>query len=154
MEHAPLEKRSLTGGQSFTVFREFAIDGSAVYLYAMPAVLIIDDDEMALTVLQNMLQDEGYEVLTTADGPQGISIYEKKRPDVVILDVDLPNMNGLDVLTRIRGVDPDARVIVISGLVDQGLLEAALSHGALDFARKPLDYADFLVRLRTAACSN
>ena len=116
----------------------------------MPSVLIIDDDELALTVLQNMLQDEGYEVLTTADGPQGISIYEDKRPDVVLLDVELPSMNGLEVLKRIRQVDAEARVIIITGLDTHGIREAALRNGALDFAVKPLHYIDFLARLRSA----
>ncbi len=116
----------------------------------MAKVLIIDDDEMVLALMQNILQDEGYSVLTTADGPQGISIYKEQRPDIVLLDLGLPSMNGLEVLRKLRSFDLGARIIVVTGLGTSDSAEVALRYGAWDFVHKPINYADFLKRIKAA----
>jgi DNA-binding response OmpR family regulator len=116
----------------------------------MPKVLVIDDDEMVLALAQSILREEGYQTLTTADGPQGITIYKEQRPDLVLLDLALPSMNGLEVLRRIRSFDDKARVIVFTGLGSEESAEVALRYGAWDFVRKPVTYAEFLKRIKSA----
>jgi len=116
----------------------------------MLKVLVIDDDEMVLALVQKILTMEGFEALTTADGPQGLTIYKERRPDMVLLDLALPGMNGLEVLRRIRQLDPEARVIVVTGSGSNESAEVALKYGAYDFVRKPVDYADFVRRIKAA----
>ena len=112
-------------------------------------MLLIDDDEMLLTLLDDLLHKEGYEVLSTADGPQGVEIFKERRPDVVVLDLGLPTMNGLQVLRKIRALDPQARVVVVTGHATEESAEVALSLGAVKYLRKPIDIASFLKELHT-----
>ena len=116
----------------------------------MPRVLVIDDDEMVLALVQRILSVEGFEALTTADGPQGLKIFKERRPDVVLLDLALPGMNGLEVLRKIRQIDEKAKVIVVTGSGSDESAEVALRYGACDFVRKPVDYADFVRRIKAA----
>jgi DNA-binding response OmpR family regulator len=116
----------------------------------MARVLVIDDDEMVLALVQRILSLEGFETLTTADGPQGLAIFKDRRPDVVLLDLALPGMNGLEVLRKIRQLDEKAKVIVVTGSGSDESAEVALRYGACDFVRKPVDYADFVRRIKAA----
>ncbi|HET6273365.1 MAG TPA: response regulator [Bacteroidota bacterium] len=116
----------------------------------MSKVLVIDDDEMLLSLMQNILQGEGYTILSTADGPRGIAIYKEERPDVVLLDLGLPSMNGLEVLRRIRSFDDKAKVIVVTGYGSAESVEVAYRSGAWDFVQKPFNNADVLKLIKTA----
>src|SRR3970040_1730113 len=116
----------------------------------MSKVLVIDDDEMLLSLMQNILQGEGYTILSTADGPRGIAIYKEERPDVVLLDLGLPSMNGLEVLRRIRSFVDKAKVIVVTGDGSAESVEVAHPPGAWDFVQKPFNNADVLKLIKTA----
>ena len=116
----------------------------------MPKVLVIDDDEMVLALVQHILSLEGFETMTTADGPQGLTLYKERRPDIVLLDLALPGMNGLEVLRKIRQLNDHAKVIVVTGSGSDESAEVALRYGACDFVRKPVDYAEFVKRIRAA----
>ena len=116
----------------------------------MPKVLVIDDDEMVLALVQHILNLEGFETLTTADGPQGLALFKERRPDIVLLDLALPGMNGLEVLRRIRQIDQNAKVIVVTGSGSDESAQVATQYGAIDFVRKPVDYAEFVKRIRAA----
>lgn len=116
---------------------------------ARPKVLVIDDDEMTLSLMQLLLQEEGYEVFSTADGPQGIAIYKQRAPDIVLLDLGLPSMNGLEVLRRLRSIDDSAKVIVVTGHGSEESAEVALLYGALEYVRKPVDHQSLLQLLKS-----
>jgi DNA-binding response OmpR family regulator len=116
----------------------------------MARVLVIDDDEMVLALVQRILSLEGFETLTTADGPQGLALFKERRPDIILLDLALPGMNGLEVLRKIRQLDEKAKVIVVTGSGSDDSAEVALRYGACDFVRKPVDYADFVRRIKAA----
>lgn len=111
----------------------------------MKKVLIIDDDELMLRSLGLFLHSEGFTILSTADGPQGLAIFRAERPDAVILDIGLPTMDGTEVLRQILQHDPAARVIVATGYSSSLLESHARSLGAYAFVTKPFD-ADALVR--------
>ena len=102
-------------------------------------VLVIDDDEMMLNTLQDLLYRGGYEVLSTADGPQGITIFKERHPELVLLDFGLPSMNGLEVLRKIRDLDAQARVVVVTGHASDESAQVALRNGALSYLTKPVD---------------
>ena len=116
----------------------------------MPSVLIIDDDEMMLNVVHKTLEDFGYTVHATADGPQGISIYTSQHPDVVLLDLGLPSMSGLDVLREIREADPAAKIIMVSGYGANETVNQALKSGVYDFVHKPFKSDVLLEKIRAA----
>jgi DNA-binding NtrC family response regulator len=116
----------------------------------MSRILIIDDDEMVLQLMQRLLIEHGFEVLATADGPHGIELYKGHAPELVLLDIALPGMNGLDVLKRIRELDQDAKVIMITGYGSEETFQHALRDGAYDFLRKPVRANALLEKIHTA----
>lgn len=115
----------------------------------MNKALVIDDDEMDLELLRLLLTKEGYEVLSTADGPQGIMLYKTHRPAFVFLDLGLPSLNGIEVLKEIRSFDERAKVILITGYGSVESAVAAMKHGALDFVEKTWDAAEMLHKIQS-----
>jgi two-component system, NtrC family, nitrogen regulation response regulator NtrX len=104
----------------------------------MNNVLIIDDEQGIRDVLKDILEDEGYRVRTAEDGIEGLEIIKEHRVDLVLLDVWLPNMGGMDVLKEIKARNTDAEVIIISGHANIDLAVKAVKLGAFDFIEKPL----------------
>ncbi|HKJ85380.1 MAG TPA: sigma-54 dependent transcriptional regulator [Spirochaetia bacterium] len=104
----------------------------------MSSVLVIDDEAGIRDVLKEILVDEGYEVYTGEDGIEGLQIVKSERVDLVILDVWLPNMGGIDVLKELKALRPELEVIVISGHGNIDLAVKAVKLGAFDFLEKPL----------------
>jgi two-component system, NtrC family, nitrogen regulation response regulator NtrX len=104
----------------------------------MNNVLVIDDEQGIRGVLKDILEDEGYRVRTAEDGIEGLEIIKEHRIDLVLLDVWLPNMGGMDVLKEIKARNSDAEVIIISGHANIDLAVKAVKLGAFDFIEKPL----------------
>jgi UDP-3-O-[3-hydroxymyristoyl] N-acetylglucosamine deacetylase len=103
-------------------------------------VLIVDDEPGILTTLSNILEDEGYRIVTTESGEQALEIYRKQRPDVVFLDIWLADMDGLEILQAMREIDPDASVIMMSGHGTAATAVKSIKMGAHDYLEKPLSY--------------
>jgi DNA-binding response OmpR family regulator len=116
----------------------------------MARILVVDDDEQLLLLLRQVLQKAGFEVLSTADGPQGIEIYQRERPDLVLLDVGLPTMDGIEVLKSIISHDEDAKIIVFTAYAAEWTSTEAYNHGACDFIEKPVRPDILLGRIRSA----
>jgi len=114
----------------------------------MPRILVVDDDEQLLLLVRQILQKEGYEVLSTADGPHGIEIYIRDRPDLVLLDIGLPSMDGIEVLKNIRAQDEKAKVIVFTAYAAEWTSTEAYASGASDFIEKPVKPSLLLERIR------
>jgi UDP-3-O-[3-hydroxymyristoyl] N-acetylglucosamine deacetylase len=104
----------------------------------MTKVLIIDDEKSIRESLSSVLKDEGFSVETAADGKEGLEKFEKEQAKVILLDVWMPEMDGLEVLRLIRERDPHAVVIVISGHGTIQTAVEAVKLGAMDFLEKPL----------------
>ncbi|HOJ71105.1 MAG TPA: UDP-3-O-acyl-N-acetylglucosamine deacetylase [Syntrophorhabdaceae bacterium] len=105
---------------------------------AMKKLLIIDDEKNILDILSSMLEDEGFIVFKATDGKMGLSIFEKERPDIVFLDIWMPEMDGIQILREIKKRDNDPVVIVISGHGTISTAVEAVKMGAFDFLEKPL----------------
>ena len=116
----------------------------------MARILIVDDEDGIRKVLRQLLEYEGHEVRTAGGGGEAITVFEEFEPDVTFLDVKMARMDGLEVLMRLRAIDPGAIIIMISG---HGTIETAVEatrRGAYDFLEKPLDTDRILVTLRNA----
>ena len=113
-------------------------------------VLVIDDEEGIRQALRQVLEYEGWEVRTAGSGGEGITVYPEFRPQVVLLDVKMAGLDGLDTLTRLRELEPPATVVMISGHGTIATAVQATRRGAFDFLEKPLDADKLLVTLRNA----
>ena len=113
-------------------------------------ILVVDDEAGIRQALGQLLEYEGYEVRTASGGAEGIAEYEKFRPQLVFLDVKMAGIDGLEVLKRIRQVDGNALVVMISGHATIQTAVEATQLGAYDILEKPLDTDRVLVLLRNA----
>ncbi|PCI34846.1 MAG: two-component system response regulator [Elusimicrobia bacterium] len=106
-------------------------------------ILVVDDSPVLRIMLGEMLQELGHDVVAEVEsGNEALEAYPKHRPDLVCLDVSLPDINGMDVLAKLRRIDPHAKVLIVTGN-DQKALEAkALSLRALGVLHKPFDVGE------------
>ena len=104
----------------------------------MHKILIIDDEKNILDSLSGILEDEGFTVSKAMDGKEGLDVFDREAPDVVLLDVWMPEMDGIQVLKEIKTRNKDARVVVISGHGTISTAVEAVKMGAYDFLEKPL----------------
>jgi len=115
-----------------------------------PRILVIDDESAIRESLRMMLEYEGYECLGAATGQEGLAIAERENPDLVLLDVKMPGMDGLEVLDRLRAMSDALPVIVVSGHGTISTAVEATKKGAFDFIEKPFASDRVLVSLRNA----
>ncbi len=105
-------------------------------------ILVIDDNLGVVDILATHLRGEGYGVLSALTGAEGLKDFILARPDLVLLDITLPGeMNGIELLKRIRSIDPTSRVIMVTGNADPLLAREALELGATAYVDKPFDFA-------------
>ena len=115
----------------------------------MTRVLVIDDEEPILRALRINLTAHKYQVSTAADGTSGLAAMARERPDVLILDLGLPDMDGTDVIRGVRGWT-SLPIIVLSAWGQEAKKVAALDAGADDYVTKPFGMGELLARLRVA----
>jgi len=101
-------------------------------------VLTIDDEEIIRFTISGFLEDYGYEVLQAPNGEEGIKIFEEQRPNLVLVDIKMPNMSGLDVIKHISAISSDTPIIVISGTNSLKEAMEAIHNGAWDYLNKPI----------------
>lgn len=113
-------------------------------------ILIIEDEEKIARVLQLELEFEGYETGTAYTGPDGLIKYREQAWDLILLDLMLPGLNGLDVLRRIRATETSTPVILLTAKNDVEDKVAGLDLGANDYVTKPFEIDELLARIRSA----
>lgn len=102
----------------------------------MARILVVDGESMVLKLFEVILKPLGHEVLTASSGRKGVEVYRRHRPKATILDLNLPDMNGIEVLTEIRTVDPHAPVLIWTGADTEGLEREARQRGVTEFLIK------------------
>jgi two-component system response regulator AtoC len=114
------------------------------------SVLVVDDEALTLRTISRGLRDEGFEVFTAASGEEGLKIFEEEKPDLTLLDIVLPGMDGVEVLRRIKAGSPAAIVLMMSAyhMVDRAV--EAMKLGAYDYLIKPFHLADMISTLHRA----
>jgi len=105
-------------------------------------ILVVDDEAHARTTLAALLKDEGYEVETAADGFKALAKAEELQPDIVLTDLQMPGLNGIDLLGKLRAHTDDLVVIVMTGHGDVQTAVTAMREGAADYLTKPLDMTE------------
>ena len=112
--------------------------------------MIIDDERAIRNSLSEILSDEGYNVEVAEDGPTAIEMAEKERYDVIFCDIKMPNMEGTEVLEKLRKDGIDSAIIMISGHGDSETAVECIKKGAFDFIQKPLDLNRILITIKNA----
>ena len=112
----------------------------------MARVLVVDDEPDAVDLLREFLTAKGYEVLAASNGEEALRKVREDRPHLVLLDVRMPKMSGLEVLKQVREIDHEVGVIMVSAVNEEETGRRALKMGAFDYITKPLDF-DYLERI-------
>lgn len=113
-------------------------------------ILVVDDERAIRNSLKEILGDEGYDVDIAEDGATAVGMAEKERYDVIFCDIKMPNMEGTEVLEKLRADGLDAAIVMISGHGDIDTAVECIKKGAFDFIQKPLDLNRILITIKNA----
>jgi len=110
----------------------------------MPRVLVVDDDPQVLRLLRVNLELEGYEVVSANDGLEALEAVEAENPDLVVCDVMMPGMDGVEVVRRLRADSKQVPVVMLSAKAMRSDMRAGLDAGANEYVTKPFDPAELI----------
>lgn len=114
-------------------------------------ILLVDDEEANLALIEALLEHENYTIIKARDGVEALDLFEKIQPNLVLLDLMMPRLNGFEVCKRLRHLNSSRYVpiIMLSGYDDTDAKRQALEVGANDFLRKPVEGIELLARIRS-----
>ncbi|WP_434383204.1 response regulator [Melittangium boletus] len=117
-----------------------------------PTLLVVDDDRFVRDLLKDAIRQSGLEVrmLEARDGREGLEVAEREHPALILLDLFMPHRSGLEVLESLRTTAPDTRVLIISSMDVEPVVEQALSAGAVGFVGKPFHPLEIAQAIRQA----
>ncbi len=113
-------------------------------------ILLVDDEEGIRNVLDITLSHAGFRVLLAPDGDTGLKVFKSQKPDIVITDIKMPGIGGIELLKQIKQISPDTEVIMITGHGDMDLAVKSLQYEAADFITKPIDSTELELSARKA----
>jgi DNA-binding NtrC family response regulator len=105
-------------------------------------ILLVDDDEHSRQSLKQILAEDGYDVTTCADGAEVLGVMEHSEFDVLITDLKMPKMNGIELLEKVKETKPDIHTIIITAFGETDTYLKAMNVGAADYLNKPIDYTE------------
>jgi len=117
----------------------------------VPQILIVDDEPVNRKILQAMLHSEGYKIIQAENGPSALAMVEENKPDLILLDVMMPEMDGFEVCRRLKSRE-DTKIIpilMVTALRDKIHREQAMESGADDFLSKPIDRVELVIRVKS-----
>jgi len=126
------------------------LESLGIQEFTMPKVLIVDDSLFMRNHLAKLLTEHTYEVVMAESGEEAVKTYRSARPDIVLMDVTMPQMNGLAALVEIREFDRRAKVIMLTAMDERLLASHAIQMGAKDFLMKPVPLDKLLMALQKA----
>ncbi len=111
-------------------------------------ILIADDVASMRVILDKLLKKMCHEVVgEAANGVEAVAMYREHHPDLVTMDLMMPEMDGMEAIREIRGSDPDARILVVSALDTKDMIEEAIEAGALGYVTKPYSYEKLRIKI-------
>lgn len=113
----------------------------------MSKILMIDDDKMLLELMQEQIEESGHMVLTATTPSEAKRLFQDTSPDLVIIDVIIPGLDGLELLRQLKVLNPSFRAIILSGLDDRDLQDKAKKFGADLYLTKPVPADDFMTAI-------
>jgi two-component system, response regulator, stage 0 sporulation protein F len=111
-------------------------------------ILIVDDQFGIRILLNEVFQKEGYQTFQAANGVQALEIVKKHDPDLVLLDMKIPGMDGIEILKRMKVIDPEIRVIIMTAYGELDMIQEAKDLGAITHFAKPFDIDDIRAAVR------
>jgi two-component system, response regulator, stage 0 sporulation protein F len=114
-------------------------------------ILIVDDQFGIRILLNEVLQKEGYDTYQAANGVQALEIVKENSPDLVLLDMKIPGMDGIEILKRMKVIDEEIRVIIMTAYGELDMIQQAMDLGALTHFAKPFDIDDIRVAVKKYA---
>jgi len=135
---------------------DVGVEAAAAVSFRRPKILYVDDDRLLLGLFAAAMETEGFQALVASDGPDGIAMAKRERPDLILLDVMMPKMDGFEVCRRVR-TDPqlkDTPVVMITAMEDAQLASRGRQAGALLTMRKPFAPSVLLTTMNTALTRN
>ncbi len=105
----------------------------------MATIMVVDDAAFMRMRCAKLLIEQGYEVVEAENGAQAIELYQKVKPDGVLMDITMPEMDGITALKELRKIDPDARIAMVTAMGQQSIIIDAIKSGARDFVVKPFE---------------
>ncbi len=106
----------------------------------MKKILCVDDEPINLMIIEVNLMAEGFDVYKANDGLAALQMVKDIKPHLVLLDIMMPGISGIDTLKEIKKIDPDIPVIMVTGVSDEATAKSALESGAYDYVMKPIDF--------------
>ncbi len=113
-------------------------------------VLVVDDEPAARGGLEKLLKGEGFQVDVASDGVEAIAVAGEHPPDVVVTDLKMPNMDGIELMKKLHEIDPSVPVVVATAFGDVGSAVNAMRAGAEDYLTKPIDFDALVVAVERA----
>jgi len=111
----------------------------------MARILVVDDEIAIVDILKSFLEEKEHKVFTAYDGVEAVEVTKRERPHVILLDIYLPKMDGIQVLKAVREFDDTIGIIIMTGFREKDVAQEALKLGAFDYINKPFDF-DYLER--------
>ena len=105
----------------------------------MKQLLIVDDQFGIRILLNEVFQKEGYKIFQASNGKQALDIVKMRRPDLVLLDIKIPGIDGIEILKRMKKIVPDIKVIIMTAYGELNMIEEAMELGAITYFAKPFD---------------
>jgi DNA-binding response OmpR family regulator len=116
-------------------------------------ILIVDDDKDIVSIVTTMLEDRGWDILAAYGGAAALEIVSTDLPDVILLDIMMPEMNGIEVLKKIRKIDTNARIIMITAFGDVESYLDSMELGAYEYINKPFETKELLQMIEKVAAA-
>ena len=113
-------------------------------------VLVVEDNETIREQLAKIIRKEGFEVVVAEDGQTGLEMFKSERPGILIADLRMPGMNGLELIREVRGLSKSVQIIVVTAFGEVDTAISALHEGALDYLQKPVDLELLIAALERA----
>lgn len=110
-------------------------------------ILVVDDEPTICHLLRAFLATRGYEVFVAGNGKDALTCFEKERPDIVLLDISMPGMLGTEILEKIKALNANCGVIILSAYGDDQTIDEAIDKGAFCYIQKPMELMDLTEKL-------